>query len=127
MILVAPEMHGRSHRLTPQHKVWLEAGNRFVLGDGGMALLRAIAATGSIRAAASEVGWSYRHALGYLDNAERALGYALIERARGGNERGGAALTARGQALVQRYTRFRTRLDRALQTFYRAAFDTNGL
>lgn len=118
-------MHGRSHRLTPQHKVWLEAGNRFVLGDGGMALLRAIATTGSIRAAVSEVGWSYRHALGYLDNAERALGYALIERARGGNERGGAALTARGQALVRRYTRFRTRLDRALQTFYRAAFDTS--
>ncbi len=32
-------MHRRSYRLlTVQHKVWLEKGNRFALGDGGIAL-----------------------------------------------------------------------------------------
>jgi molybdate transport system regulatory protein len=115
-------MHQRSHRPSVQHKVWLETGQRFVLGDGGIALLRAIDGTGSVRAGARDVGWSYRHALAYLENAERALGYRVVERARGGNERGGARLTAEGRELVRRYTRFRTRLDSAVQRLYRAAF-----
>ena len=112
-------MHGQSYRLIARHKVWLEAGTHFVLGDGGIGLLRAIAGTGSIRAAASEVGWSYRHALAYLDNAERTLGFALIDRARGGNERGGTQLTPRGRDLLHRFTRFRAQLDRALDKFAR--------
>jgi len=115
-------MHGRSHRVAVRHKVWLETGNRFVLGDGGIALLRAVDGTGSVRAGASEVGWSYRHALAYLDNAERALGRPLVERARGGNERGGARLTAEGRDLLRRYATLRSRLDRALQRLSRSAF-----
>jgi molybdate transport system regulatory protein len=115
-------MHRRSHRPSVQHKVWLEQDDRFVLGDGGIALLRAVEATGSVRAGASEVGWSYRHALAYLENAERALGSRLVERARGGHERGGAQLTAEGRELVRRYTGFRTRLAAAVQRLYQAAF-----
>jgi molybdate transport repressor ModE-like protein len=114
-------MHHRSHRLVAQHKVWLERGDRFVLGDGGIALFRAIDGTGSVRGAAREVGWSYRHALAYLDHAERALGYRIVARARGGNERGGAALTGRGRELVQRYGTFRARLERAFQRLCRSA------
>lgn len=114
------DMYGRSHRLVVHHKVWLNAGNRFALGDGGLGLLRAIAATGSIRAASQHVGWSYRHALAYLDNAERALDYRLIERARGGSERGGAKLTPRGREFLRQYTGFRRKLDRALHALYRS-------
>jgi hypothetical protein len=55
------DMHRRSPRLAIRHKVWLDAGRQFVLGDGGVALLRAIDSTGSIRAAANRAGWSYRH------------------------------------------------------------------
>jgi len=66
-------MHGQEYRLAIRHKVWLDAGGRFAVGDGGTDLLRAIDATGSVRAAARSVGWSYRHALAYLDNAERML------------------------------------------------------
>ena len=73
-------MHGREHRLAGRHKVWLDAGGRFALGDGGTELLRAIETTGSVRAAARSVGWSYRHALAYLDNAERGLRCALFQR-----------------------------------------------
>jgi molybdate transport repressor ModE-like protein len=58
-------MHGQEYWLAIRHKVWL--------GDGGTDLLRAIDATGSVRAAARSVGWSYRHALAYLDTAERML------------------------------------------------------
>ena len=105
-----------------RHKVWLDAGRRFALGAGGVDLLRAIEATGSIRAAARQVGWSYRHTLAYLDNSEAALGYPLVERARGGNERGGAQLTPEGRQFLGRYTVFRRQLDAALERLSRSAF-----
>jgi molybdate transport system regulatory protein len=120
------EMHGRSHRLRIRHKVWLDAGRHFALGDGGMVLLRAIHATGSIRAAAARAGWSYRHTLAYLDNAERWLGFRLVARARGGMKRGGATLTPRGRDFVRRYELFRRRLDQTLCELYTVAFRKRG-
>jgi molybdate transport system regulatory protein len=116
------DMHGRSPRLAIRHKVWLDAGRQFALGDGGVVLLRAIDATGSIRGAARRAGWSYRHTLAYLDNAEQSLGFRLVARARGGAQRGGAALTPRGREFVRRYDGFRRRLDQALRDLYAAAF-----
>jgi molybdate transport system regulatory protein len=115
-------MHGQAHRLAVRHKVWLEAADAFALGDGGVELLRAIGATGSIRAGARRVGWSYRHALAYLAQADTALGLPLVARARGGHERGGATLTRAGQDFLRRYTAFRARLDRTVTRLYRAAF-----
>ena len=85
-------------------------------------LLRAIDTTDSIRAAAEHAGWSNRHTLGYLDNAERSVGFRLVERARGGNDRGGAALTPHGRDFLRRYDRFRRQLDRALHDLYGTAF-----
>jgi molybdate transport system regulatory protein len=102
--------------------VWLEAKDAFALGDGGVELLRAIAATGSIRAGARRVGWSYRHALTYLAQADAALGFSLVARNRGGHERGGASLTGSGRDFLQRYTAFRSKLDHAVAQLYRAAF-----
>lgn len=113
-------MPGQAHRLRVRHKVWLDAAGQFALGDGGAGLLGAIDDTGSIRAAARKVGWSYRHTLAYLDTAERGLGYALVERVRGGHERGGAQLTPKGKAFLRRYTVFRRRLDAALDRLSRA-------
>ena len=95
-----------------------------MLGDGGVSLLRAIDENGSIRAAATRVGWSYRHTLAYLDNAEATLGRQLVERARGGNERGGTQLTREAREFVRRYVSFRARADAALLRLYRSAFGT---
>jgi len=119
-------MPGQAHRLRVRHKVWLDAAGRFALGDGGVELLRAIDATGSIRAAAGEVGWSYRHTLACLANGERALGYSLVERVRGGHERGGARLTPSGREFVRRYTVFRRQLDAALERLARSALSLGG-
>jgi molybdate transport system regulatory protein len=116
------DMPEREYRLAVRHKVWLERGTRFALGDGGLALLHAIDSTGSVRAAAAEVGWSYRHALGYVTNAERAFGRPLVARARGGNDRGGATLTPAARNFLRRYSTFRGRLDRQIERLYRDAF-----
>jgi molybdate transport system regulatory protein len=112
-------MHSRAHRLLVRHKVWLEGARGFALGDGGVALLAAIEATGSIRAGAQRVGWSYRHALSYLGNAEAAVGGPLVRRVRGGEAGGGASLTPEARAFVRRYGRFRRELDRAVRRLYR--------
>ena len=116
-------MHDRAHRLRFRCKVWLDADRRFAVGDGGIALLRAIDETGSVRAAAQRVGWSYRHALGYLDNADAALGRALVARARGGMERGGARLTPDGRRFVRQYAAFRRRLDAVVLRLTQSTLD----
>jgi molybdate transport repressor ModE-like protein len=114
-------MSRRSYRVTVHHKVWLETAGGFVLGDGGIELLRAVDRTGSLRGAAIQLGWSYRHVLRYLSNAEAGLGADLVARARGGHDRGGARLTRAGRDLLRRYTAFRRRLDRTLDRLSRAA------
>src|SRR6266446_6459155 len=54
-------------------KVWLELGGEFFVGDGGIHLLGGILQHGSLAQTVREIGWSYRHAWGYLRRAERAL------------------------------------------------------
>src|SRR5215468_1648113 len=51
-------------------KVWMELSGRFVIGDGGLKLLLGVLEHGSLLGAAREIGWSYRHAWGYLKQAE---------------------------------------------------------
>jgi molybdate transport system regulatory protein len=121
-VTLPAEMHRGSYRPRVRGKVWLETSGRFALGDGGIRLLRAIDSTGSVRAAAEHVGWSYRHALAYIDNAEKTLDQVLVARTRGGNDRGGATLTDEGRDFVSRYRRFREALDAALHRLYDSAF-----
>jgi molybdate transport system regulatory protein len=115
-------MHSRSYRTTVRSKVWIDANGRFAVGDGGIDLLAALHQTGSIRAAADQVGWSYRHTLNYIDNMERALRRNLVEWTRGGSDRGGASLTPAGEDLLRRYTAFRRRADAVVSKLARAAF-----
>lgn len=92
-------------------KVWLEVDERFVVGDGGLRLLQGIIAHGSLLSAASEIGWSYRHAWGYLKRAEAALGTALTETRPGKGVSRGMALTHAGRQIVERLTEIRSRID----------------
>lgn len=120
---VLADMHKGSHRPTVKSKVWIEVGQRFAVGDGGIALLSAVEGTGSIREAASRVKWSYRHALAYLNNMEEALRLQLLERARGGHRRGGTRLTAEGRRFVRRYTSFRQQAQTAVAQLAATAFN----
>jgi len=120
---VLADMPGRSYRPVARGKAWVEAGAGFALGDHDVRFLSAVHEAGSIRAGADRVGWSYRHALAYLGNAERRLGWRLVARMRGGHRRGGTGLTADGRDFVRRYGGFRRRLDVALRRLYASAFD----
>ena len=95
-------------------KVWLELEGRFAIGDGGLQLLREIAATGSLAAAVRQIGWSYRHAWGYLRRAEEVLGVPLIVARPGKGAARGTALTEHGRFLLERLMALRQRVDDAV-------------
>lgn len=92
-------------------KVWLEVDGRFAIGDGGLHLLLGIVATGSLAAAVRQIGWSYRHAWGYLRRAEAVLNVSLIVARPGKGAARGTALTADGRFLLERLVALRQRVD----------------
>ena len=93
-------------------KVWLELRGQFVIGDGGLQLLLGIAERGSLAGAAQRIGWSYRHAWGYLRRAEAVLGTRLTTSRSGKGRARGTLLTPAGRALVDRLLAVRRRVDR---------------
>ncbi len=97
----------RRKPLKPKSKVWLEAAGKPAFGDGKLLWLETIARTGSLRAAADELGMSYRGLWGRLRGMEARLGRRLVARRAGGRGGGGAALTDQAVELIARYRRFR--------------------
>ena len=75
-------------------------------------LLAAVQASGSIAQAGREVGLSYRHAWGLLQQAEVLLGQPLLTRGRGR----GSALTPLGQQLIWADARIGARLQPLLES-----------
>jgi molybdate transport system regulatory protein len=73
------------------------------IGPGKIALLEAIAQTGSITSAAKVLGMSYRGAWLLLDETNRCLVRPAVETVAGGRGGGGTVLTAVGAELVRRY------------------------
>lgn len=73
------------------------------LGRGKIMLLELIRETGSISAAGRAMDMSYRRAWLLVDALNRMFKEPAVESQRGGKQGGGAALTAFGEALVERF------------------------
>jgi len=95
-------------------KVWLELGGDFFAGDGGIHLLGGIPRHGSLAQTVREIGWSYRHAWGYLRRAERALGTPIVRNRAGRGAARGMELTETGHLLLERLRALRERIDEAI-------------
>lgn len=89
-------------------KVWLEDSGHPLMGAGRALLLRAIERTGSINAAAKELGMDYRKAWGLIDSMEKRLNFKLVIRRRGGSARG-TSLTGECRRLLELYEAFERR------------------
>jgi len=83
-------------------KFWIENKGEVVIGGGKTALLLAVDRLGSIQRAAEEFGMSYRHAWGAIKKIEKRAGFKIVETKMGGKEGGGAQLTPRGKAFVEK-------------------------
>jgi molybdate transport system regulatory protein len=81
-------------------KRWLEVDGRFAIGEGGGELLTAIANEGSLVRAARRVGWSYRHAWGYVKEAESVLGVKLLTAKPGKGATRGMRITRDAEAVL---------------------------
>jgi len=81
--------------------LWMERGGGTLFGLGRLHLLERIETCGSLKAAAEELGMSYRAAWGKLKASEEVLGLSLVEKV-GGNK-SGCRLTPDGLALAQAY------------------------
>ena len=95
-------------------RVWVEKDGKPVFGDGRAELLERIGRAGSIRAAAEQMGMSYRHAWSHLAKIERGLGTKIVQRRAGGPGGGGSALTERGRRFLAQYRKFRAELDKCM-------------
>jgi molybdate transport system regulatory protein len=92
-------------------RVDLEPAGR--VGPGKVALLERIASLGSIAAAGRSMGMSYRRAWELVGELNQCFKEPVVATRIGGNTRGGAALTAFGNEVVQRYRAIEKKASRA--------------
>lgn len=98
-------------------------GSSIAIGPGKADLLDAIGRSGSISAAAREMGMSYRRAWLLVEASNRAFVEPLVATATGGSGGGGAQLTAFGRMVVDRYRRMEQLASEAVAEDF-AAFRT---
>ena len=87
--------------LRPQIRISFKKS--IAMGPGKADLLDAIAASGSISAAARELGMSYRRAWLLVETMNQSFHQPLVETATGGQYGGGAIVTDLGHEVVRRY------------------------
>ncbi len=90
-------------RLTPRVNIWLEADGDVAISLWRAELLDAVDRTGSISAAAVDMGIQYRLAWQRIHEMEERLGVALIVPTIGGKGGGGAKLTPTARDLLKRF------------------------
>ncbi|MDC1311748.1 winged helix-turn-helix domain-containing protein [Burkholderiales bacterium] len=90
-----------SDSLQPQLKVSFRKS--IAMGPGKAALLDTISKTGSISAAARELGMSYRRAWVLVDTMNNCFVSPLVETLTGGNQGGGAQVTEFGHEVLCHY------------------------
>jgi molybdate transport system regulatory protein len=96
-------MRKRETRFQVRSKIWLEIEGEPVFGQGREELLRRIRKTGSINAAAKEMGIPYRKAWTYIDAMEKRMGFPLVARQKGGAGGGESTLSPRAVALLEKF------------------------
>ncbi len=97
------QYYGMSRRWTPSARVRVDLSAEVAVGPGKIALLEGISRTGSLSAAARELGMSYRRAWMLVHSVNEAFREPVVEFATGGRDGGGAQLTPFGEQLVSKY------------------------
>ncbi len=109
-------------RLRPRANFWAEAGGQVVLSQWRVRLLQAIRDTGSISAAAQQLGIDYRLAWQRVHQMEQGLGQQLVDTQVGGSGGGGAQLTPVAAELIARWEDFVRGLDAVVAERFAEAF-----
>jgi molybdate transport system regulatory protein len=96
-------------------KIHLPYGKVSAIGPGKADLLEAIAQSGSISAAARQMGMSYKRAWDLVDTMNKSFQQPLVSTATGGSHGGGAQLTGLGHEVLRRYREIELKSHRAVE------------
>ena len=99
-------------KLRIRYKMWLEKDKKVIYGSGRQQLLEEVGKTGSLAAAAREMGMSYRAAWGRMKASEKRLGFTLVEP--GPKGRRGMQLTSQARDFIRRYAELTKEMDQLL-------------
>jgi len=95
-----------NQQLKLNYKFWIETEQGIsILGEGKWKLLKAIERHGSLKAAVDEMGYAYRQTWQNIKDIEEKLGFALIEKSRGGEKGGQTILTEKGKKVIEFFDR----------------------
>ncbi|HEX2651851.1 MAG TPA: LysR family transcriptional regulator [Burkholderiales bacterium] len=94
----------------------LGKGGAAALGPGKAELVERIGRSGSISAAAREMGMSYRRAWQLVESLNRSFREPVVATATGGRRGGGARVTAFGARLVAQFRKMEDKASAAIST-----------
>lgn len=86
-------------------------GDKISIGPGKINLLKEIASTHSIAAAARVLKMPYKRAWLLIDSLNQGFGSPVVETSAGGKGGGRTTLTPLGLAIIERYLALETRLN----------------
>jgi molybdate transport system regulatory protein len=109
--------------MQPRYNLWIEVNGEVVLSLWRAELLRAIAISGSISAAAEKLEIPYRTAWQKIHEMETRLGERLVETQTGGQHGGGARLTTIAEVYLEQFDRFAHDMERFVVDAFEANFD----
>ncbi|HNW87066.1 MAG TPA: LysR family transcriptional regulator [Candidatus Limiplasma sp.] len=89
-----------------------------VFGPGVAELLETVRTTHSLRSAAMKMDMAYSKAWKLIQEAEKGLGFGLLDTATGGRQGGGATLTEAAETLLTQYRAFETESKQAVEAAY---------
>jgi molybdate transport system regulatory protein len=92
-----------SNKVVAQFRLRIKYGEEIAIGPGKIAILEAIAETGSISAAGRKLGMSYRRAWLLVDQMNQYFKDPVVHAATGGSQGGGTALTPSGTEVIKLY------------------------
>ena len=92
-----------SNKVVAQFRLRIKYGEEIAIGPGKIAILEAIAETGSISAAGRKLGMSYRRAWLLVDQMNQYFKDPVVHAATGGLQGGGTALTPTGTEVIRLY------------------------
>jgi len=105
----------RDASFTAQFRLRIQAGSDIAVGPGKIALLEAIARSGSISAGGREMGMSYRRAWMLVDQMNHYFSDPVVRAAAGGSHGGGTELTELGAEVVRLYREIESVAEQATQ------------
>ena len=82
-------------------RIWIEADNNVLIGEGRVRLLKEIDKQGSLSKAAKSLGISYKKAWTLIDSVNKSAKQEVTTSSIGGKNGGGAVLTDYGKKLIQ--------------------------